>query len=421
MKKILILAHDFPPYNSIGGQRPYSWYRYFHMHKLYPVVVTRHWGDEVVHNEDFYRTSVTQQVSIDKSETGCVIRVPVKANLRDRFIVKFGYRYAPIRKMLSVFYMLSEYLCNAFDPKSSIFKQADSYLLQHKVDYIIATGEPFILFKYASQLSRKHRIAWIADYRDCWSNNLNLGSFEKCFYRPIERRIMKSCTCIVTVSETYVEKIREVTGHKNIQTVYNGYWGEMFTDTLPKPDNESMCLFYSGTIYPYQRLEIFLEGMRKFVAQLGNPKFQMKFVGLEFFPEQLQRLKMNAKGLEAYVHTTPRFTLDQSITELKKADALLMLASESHFQLYAKVFEYLAVQKPVLMVVDDHGEVAEMLRSKNVGIMANTADEVCNALAKLYLKWENDDMPAYNYCTNQYTRETQAAKYCSLLWGLSGN
>ena len=30
---------------------------------------------------------------------------------------------------------------------------------------IIATGDPFILFKYASQLS-KNMIFWVADYRD---------------------------------------------------------------------------------------------------------------------------------------------------------------------------------------------------------------------------------------------------------------
>ncbi|MDA3780596.1 MAG: hypothetical protein PF487_10325 [Bacteroidales bacterium] len=28
MKKVLILAYDFPPYVSVGGLRPYSWYKY---------------------------------------------------------------------------------------------------------------------------------------------------------------------------------------------------------------------------------------------------------------------------------------------------------------------------------------------------------------------------------------------------------
>ena len=39
MKKVLILAYDFPPYVSVGGLRPYSWYKYFHEFGLYSVFV----------------------------------------------------------------------------------------------------------------------------------------------------------------------------------------------------------------------------------------------------------------------------------------------------------------------------------------------------------------------------------------------
>ncbi|MDY0217231.1 MAG: hypothetical protein RBS19_09780 [Bacteroidales bacterium] len=30
MEKVLILAYDFPLYVSVGGLRPYSWYKNFH-------------------------------------------------------------------------------------------------------------------------------------------------------------------------------------------------------------------------------------------------------------------------------------------------------------------------------------------------------------------------------------------------------
>lgn len=46
MKKVLILAYDFPPYVSVGGLRPYSWYKYFKEFGLYPIVVTRQWENK---------------------------------------------------------------------------------------------------------------------------------------------------------------------------------------------------------------------------------------------------------------------------------------------------------------------------------------------------------------------------------------
>ena len=45
--RILILAYDFPPNESIGGQRPWFWIKYLHEHGIYPVVITRHWNNNI--------------------------------------------------------------------------------------------------------------------------------------------------------------------------------------------------------------------------------------------------------------------------------------------------------------------------------------------------------------------------------------
>mgnify|MGYP001445437583 FL=1 len=58
-KKVLILAYDFPPYNSIGAQRPYSWLKYFNEFGFQPIIVTRHW-DEIRDEEDYYKASKKQ-------------------------------------------------------------------------------------------------------------------------------------------------------------------------------------------------------------------------------------------------------------------------------------------------------------------------------------------------------------------------
>ena len=36
MKKVLIFAYDFPPYVSVGGLRPYSWYKYLKEYGIEP-------------------------------------------------------------------------------------------------------------------------------------------------------------------------------------------------------------------------------------------------------------------------------------------------------------------------------------------------------------------------------------------------
>ena len=44
MKKILILAYDFPPYISVGGLRPKSWFDNLIDFNLQPYLITRNWS-----------------------------------------------------------------------------------------------------------------------------------------------------------------------------------------------------------------------------------------------------------------------------------------------------------------------------------------------------------------------------------------
>ena len=86
-------------------------------------------------------------------------------------------------KFFNISYILNilKYPLN-IDTSKTIYYAADQFLKNNECSMIIATGEPFILFKYASSLSKKHRIPWIADYRDGWTTNqskINLGFLEK--------------------------------------------------------------------------------------------------------------------------------------------------------------------------------------------------------------------------------------------------
>ena len=75
-----------------------------------------------------------------------------------------------LRKAINLYYELFQFLL-PIGSKSSLYDAANQYLLNNKVDAIIATGDPFILFKYASKLGTKQNTPWVADYRDVWTQD----------------------------------------------------------------------------------------------------------------------------------------------------------------------------------------------------------------------------------------------------------
>ena len=111
MKKLLILAYDFPPYVSVGGLRPYAWYRYLKEYGVEPVVVTRQWGNKYGNELDYIAPGESNETIVETTEYGTIIRTPYKPNLANRIMLKYGRnKFAMIRKMVTAWYEFMQFL-----------------------------------------------------------------------------------------------------------------------------------------------------------------------------------------------------------------------------------------------------------------------------------------------------------------------
>lgn len=413
MKKILILAYDFPPYNSIGAQRPYSWFKYFKEFGWEPVVVTRHWDADIMNGIDYIKPSKTQKTEIEESDYGTIIRARFRPNLRDKMLLKFGFdKLKVIRKALTLFYKFTEFYVPTFDNRKNIFKAANQFLMTHKVDVIIATGEPFILFKYASELSKKHQTPWVADYRDGWSTNYNRGHFERWFYQKIEKNLIESTSFITTVSKPLKKEIQKFSINGLIEIIMNGF-EQVNNGTEAK--NNVFTITYAGTIYPYQRLEIFLQGLKDFLA-LNEPLVKCNFFGLQFFEEQVNRLFSFDNSLIKYFNVTKRLPHEEIQNKLVSSDILLVLANENIDGSCAKIYDYLAAQRKIFCVVNDHGTLEEIILNTQSGVLCESAKNVSEKLLKAYNEWQQmGQVACHSKNIEQYSRKEQTKKLAQLL------
>ena len=75
--KVLIICNDFPPLNSIGGQRPYSWFKYFHEYGIQTTVITKNWIKNVSSSDEILKNVKHQKFS-ENTKYGKIIKVPHK-------------------------------------------------------------------------------------------------------------------------------------------------------------------------------------------------------------------------------------------------------------------------------------------------------------------------------------------------------
>lgn len=416
--KVLILCYDFPPLISIGGQRPYSWYKYLPNAEV--TVITRHWSRNILQTEDYVKATSTEVLVEENEQGNKVIRVPFVPNFRDRLLIRFGYsRLTTFRKMLTLFYSFSEHLFFVFDSKAAIYFEAQKQMARQKPDVILATGEPFILFKYAHLLAAEHRVKWVADYRDGWTTNqakqkwsvwqrLTFG-----FFRWREKKYLSNASLVTTAAPAYAEVLQTIHPEKKIQVVYNGFDEDAFSSTASYlPETDKFIITYAGTIYPHQNLEMFLQGVKDF---LFNPHRQpvpveIRFYGFQSQPEAVQRIKNFDEKLQPHLVFLPKIPYSELAQQLQQSHLLLLLSKKGADWLNAKVFDYLAAKRKILLVENDQGVLEQIITQARGGYCAGSAGDVTRYLERETANFTSGKsfVSAVNEEYKKYSRKNQA-------------
>jgi len=425
MKKVLIICYDYPPYNSIGAHRPYSWFRYLKKYGVEPVIVTRHWNEKSDTELDYIKPTLVQETTVEKSEMGTVIRVPHKPSLRDRILLKYGYnKYKLFRRLLSMFHMIFRYLGMAFDSTSNIYHAAEDYISKNKVDAVIATGEPWINFRYGYLLSRKFKIDFYPDYRDNWTTSANIdgvGRFGKWlnlnFFRKLEMKYIRGAKSIICSDPDVVENLQSLHTGKPIIHIFNGFEEEMLKGVKDVAQSKDKFIIgYSGTIYAFQPLELFFEGYKKFISQNPGISTCCYFYGANFKKQWTNRILNYDKMLNAYLIPTDRIPQKEVLRNLKSANVLLILADDHHILLPSKIFEYFALERKILLVKNDHNVNEQMVNQTNAGYICSDSQDVATYLSKMYEEWKaTGEVKSSTMNYQQYSREHQAEQLAKSL------
>ena len=366
MKKIIILAYDFPPYVSIGGLRPYSWYKNFKKFGLYPIVITRQWENKNRNHLDYLESSKSKITIVEDSEYGKILRTPFKANIANWLMLKYGEnKFSFFRKSIMLFYEYFQFLIPVGN-KKNIYLEAKKYLEENKVDYIIATGEPFVLFHYAQKLSLKFDIPWAGDYRDPWAlNTINMVSpFLKPWYTYHEKKILKSMNLILTVSEFIGNNLEKYNVNKvPVVIITNGFDEDLINDSdYIKQNKEVLTIAYAGTIYPYHPYNSFLEVLKECKEQYSSFNFQLIFYGINKPDEILKSVRENYKCIEENIKFRSRLPNKVLLKNLSKANALLLFNEYSFMG--TKIYDYLAVKRFIIHCFNKDEE-AMILKKKH--------------------------------------------------------
>lgn len=384
--KVLILCNDFPPINSIGADRPNSWYLYFKEFGLDPVVVTKNWNS----NGNTSFNDVSHSLEVESTKYGELIKTPRRKTPSIWFKNKFGTRFSVLRKSLTFIEKITSFRLGLFDQHYGIYLEAKKYIVKNKVALVITTGEPFILFRYGRKLQKKFDVQWIADYRDGWYLNHISALDSSILWKIIrkwelihEKQLCIHADMITTVDPEMAGRIGKLI-QKDVSVIYNGFWDYYQSSKVLHKETQKIIINHTGTLTVGQQIEVFLDALLILFKrnQLNKENFQFNLIGLEYFPKQMKRLEGYKEMIGEIIFTTPRLPKKEAIKMNLKADYLVNFTDPNLSAIYAKTYDYIACQKPILVIPGDKGLLDKLIEDNELGLTLNNSKEIKEFLQK---------------------------------------
>jgi hypothetical protein len=255
-------------------------------------------------------------------------------------------------------------------------------------DAIYASALPFTAHLVAARLSRSAVAPWIAEFRDHFAGNpySNLPAWRDPIDRWTERRVVRSASACVTVSEPMAQALRERHGKPTI-VVLNGFDARDRVPPHPRTASrdEPLRIVYTGVIYPGRRDPSALFAA---IASLGPLRSQIEAV---FYGQDLRSVADIAQrhGVSEQVRLCGAIPYAASLSEQQHADLLLLLLCDDAREVgvyTGKLFEYVGAGRPILAVGSERGVAAELVRTRGLGVAVSTPE----AIAAHLRQWLNE-------------------------------
>ncbi len=245
---------------------------------------------------------------------------------------------------------------------------------RRRPDVIYSTSPCMSAHLIALILSWRTGVPWVADFRDPWRGN----PFRDLRYRTVnwwdawlERRVLARASHIICNTSTATnELIRRMplVGGK-CTAIPNGYDREQFDRVAPTriAPVETFVMTHCGQFYGPRSPKRWFRALRRVIEDAPRlaRRLQFALIGSEQFDGRPLCELAEEAGVANQVRVLGPMSHADTLSHMAGSDALVLAGSTgagAHLQVPNKLFEYLAVRRPIIAAVAPHSPVVDILR-----------------------------------------------------------
>ena len=248
---------------------------------------------------------------------------------------------------------------------------------KHRIDAIFATGSPWSGLVVGYLISRFTGKPLIVDFRDPWMDNpfhLSKGRLLDSWSARLERRVVHHASAVSLNTDPlkaeFLQRYPDIEPDKFF-VMPNGYDPEDFRDIQPESRKESsntLVLCHAGFLYGVRDPAVLLEAIRDANQQLRNQGKRIIF-------RQIGDVNLGYDVRERYsdLVSDGSLILDKArpyrecLSALTSADIVVNVQPGTKTQIPSKLYDYLAINKPILNITSTEGALGDLVLRKGLG------------------------------------------------------
>lgn len=433
-KRVLMVAYDVPPLGSIAAKRVAKFAKYLCREGWEPVLLT-------VRNPVGHRLDPETIEDIQGVEVIRTPRLELPPSLYHRGVRLRAQAGSAARSGLtgrawSLLYCVARAaMALVFVPDFKVgwlpflVGQGMRVARARRVDAIWATGPPFSVLVGAMILKRVCRVPYVADFRDEWTTT---GLFRAEKPRPVqmverwlEGFVVRSADRVVVTTEPMAEFFRRRyprADDSRFVAIYNGYdAADMEALAGVSPITDRFVISHVGTVTPNRDLTPFLEALAGLAEE--DASFRRRVLFQVVGDVLVDGIATYRARLGDVLDEAGAVSHREAIRRMGESHVLLAVENateEGARHLPAKVFEYLAAGRPILVLGSPRGATARIIDEHGAGVVVHPEDAggIRDAIRRFYNQWV-DDPAAFTssrpYRVDGMTREARARELAVLL------
>jgi glycosyltransferase involved in cell wall biosynthesis len=250
----------------------------------------------------------------------------------------------------------------------------------------------------AARLAKRCRLPWVMDLRDPWWGTYHTSTSHDGRYAPVgalQQRLFRRCVRGASLVVHNTERLRQLTcriapeASAKTRCIPNGCdlaW-QARRDGAGSP---AFRIGHYGQIMGQRSAAAFLQGLRSWLDArlLKPPNMKVRFVGSGFGDADRRVRELGLREVVEFIPSIPR---EDVPAQMAGDFALLLLANAQPLQVPGKTYEYLAAGRRILALADHEGATADLLGSQPGCILAESPEEVRQALDRLSLDYERGE------------------------------